>query len=74
MTYTTSRVLFEDMYSVALEEQSTGQVFLTVDADLIDQHLLNDIWARFKIGYEVVSSHYDVNEKRDCFVIDRIKP
>lgn len=67
-------MLFEDLYSNALEDTTTGEVFLTIDADLVDQHLLNDIWGRFEIGTEVVSQHFDVDLNRNCFVIDRIKP
>lgn len=67
-------MLFEDLYSNALEDVSTGEVYLTIDADLVDHDLLNDIWGRFKIGTEVVSQHFDVDLNRDCFVIDRIKP
>lgn len=67
-------MLFEDLYSNALEDTATGEVYLTIDADLVDQHLLHDIWGRFKIGTEVVSQYFDVDLNRDCFVIDRIKP
>jgi len=74
MTEQTKAILIhEDLFSCAIEDGATGQIYLTHDEDLPPE-TLKAIWGRFEIGYEVVSQHYDFNEERECFVIDRIKP
>lgn len=67
-------VLFEDLFSSALEEKDTGQIYLSIDADLSDPDQVSAIWSRIGLGFEVTSQFYDVELNRDCFVIDRIKP
>jgi hypothetical protein len=68
-----ARLIYENLFATIVEDSISGQIFVSHVEDLPPE-VREELWDRFEIGYEVTSQHFDVDQKRECFFLDRIKP